>query len=338
MLTARALNRSLLARQGLLARRRARPEEVVEALVGLQAQVPSNPYVALWSRIEGFDPGALSAQVEDGRTVRAGLMRTTLHLVTARDHDALQPVMAGVMARGFHAAWSKKLAPAPLERVVEAGRPLLPATRAEIGGALAPRFPGADPAALGHAVVAHLPTVQAPPRGMWRRSGQARWTLREPAGPAAPEEAVRRYLAAFGPATAADVRTWSRMTGVGALLDRLELVRLRDERGRELLDVPGAPYPDEDVAAPPRFLPEFDNVLLSHEDRSRIVRHLGLPYPTGTWAGTVLVDGFVGGTWRLEDDALTIRGCPARDDVAAEGEALVRFIAPGADPRVRFTG
>jgi winged helix DNA-binding protein len=337
MLTARALNRSLLARQGLLRRSRTPPEDAIEQLVGLQAQVPGNPYVALWSRLEDFDPHALSALVEDGRAVRAGLMRATLHLVSARDHDALQPVMAGVLARSFGAAWSRRLGPADLEDVVAAGRPLLPATRVEISERLASRFPGADPAALGVAVIQHLPTIQTPPRGLWGRSGRARWALREPGGPARPEDAVRRYLAAFGPATLADVRTWSRLTGLREIVERLDLVTVRDDAGRELLDVPGAPYPDPDTPAPPRFLPEYDNLLLSHDDRTRILGDRRLVYTTGGWTGSVLVDGFYAGTWRLEDDTLTITGTPRRDDVVAEAQALARFLTPGADPRIVFS-
>ena len=357
-LTRRALNRALLARQGLLERSRTDPLAMVEQLVGMQAQVPSNPYVGLWSRVEGFAPEALSRLLADRRAVRAQLMRATIHLVSARDCLALQPVTLPVLARTFRSAFTRRMGGADVEQVVAAGMRLLaagPRTRAELATALAPAWPEADPAALAQAVTFHAALVQVTPRGMWGKSGTARWERtqawlgREPDVHASVDGLVLRYLAAFGPASAADVRTWSGLTGLRAVLERLrpQLVTFHDEGGRELLDVPGAPMPDPGTPAPPRFLPEYDNVLLSHSGPARVLAGLGpgVPFPTGRWIGTLLVDGFFRAYWNVEGATLTIdRFTPHADDPAGttdaiteEGERLLELSAPEAGGhRVRF--
>ena len=324
-LSRRALNRSYLARQGLLERTAAPVEAWLGRLVGLQAQVPNNPYVALWSRVEGFDPLELSALIEDGRAVRAGLMRATIHLVTARDHDALQPVMGDVLARTFKSQFAKHLNGVDHAEVAQSARALLPATRAELGRALAPAFPAAPAEILGHAAVHHLPLVQTPPRGMWRRSAQVRWSLRgvRSAHPTSVDEIVLRYLTAFGPATPSDVRTWCGLTGLRGVIDRLDLVEVDG-----MLDVRDAPWPDPDTPAPPRFIPEYDNLLLSHADRSRVVEQRIAP-PGGTWHGTLLIDGFTAAGWSFADGEVTLHHeIPrvAREEVDAEAAALAAFL------------
>jgi hypothetical protein len=358
VLTQRALNRALLARQGLLERSRTPPLEMIERLVGMQAQVPSNPYVALWSRLEGFRAEELSELIAGRAAVRAQLMRSTIHLVSAGDCVALQPHALPVLAGTFRSSWTRRIAGADVGEVVAAGRALLadgPRTRAELAAALAPRWPGADPGALAQAVAFHTPLVQVTPRGLWGESGAPRWQRteawlgRELDGGPPVDAVVQRYLAAFGPAATADARTWSGFTGLRAVLERLrpQLVTFRDERGRELFDVPGAPLPDPGMPAPPRFLPEYDNVLLAHADRSRMLAGLGpgQPFPpSGRWIGTLLVDGFFRAHWRIEDATLTIdRFTPHADDptgtldeIAAEGERLLDFVAPGGERRVRF--
>jgi len=345
VLGARALNRALLERQGLLARRAVPVLDMVERLVGLQAQMPDNPYLGLWSRLCGFGPAGLSALLAERRVARAQVMRSTIHLVSARDCRPLLALTAPVRAQTFRNGWSRGLRGADLEEVVGAGLALMaerPRTRAELAALLAPRWPRAQPAALAHAVTFNAALVQVPPRGLWGRRGQATWAgadtwLGGRADGAALDGLVLRYLAAFGPATVADLRTWSGLTGLRAVVEglRRRLVTFRDERGRELLDVPGAPLPDPETPAPPRFLPEYDNVLLSHEDRSRVVGEVGPTpprAPEGT-VGTVLVDGFSRARWALAVDGetatLTVDGVPreARDEVAAEGEALLAFLA-----------
>jgi Winged helix DNA-binding domain len=351
----RALNRALLARQGLLERTDGPALAMIERLVGMQAQEPPDPYVGLWTRLEGFAPPQLSVLIEGRQAVRAGLMRGTIHLVSAPDLLAIQPLTLPILAGQFRSIFAKHLgAGAALEDVVRAGRELLleaPRTRAELGRLLAPLFPDTDASILGHAVVHHVPLVQVPPRGLWGRSGQATWALTpewvgDERGEADIDRLVLRYLAAFGPATAADVRTWSRITGLRAVIDRLRpgLRTFRDERGRELLDVPDGPLPDPETPAPPRFLPAYDNVLLSHDDRSRVTsRNLSYaPIPTGRFVGSLLVDGFLRAMWKFEDSVLSVdgfalapgEGGAVADAVVAEGEALLEMLAP-EDPKRR---
>lgn len=319
--TARALNRSLLARQGLLERVDVPVSAMVERLVGMQAQIPGNPYVGLWSRLTAFRPAALSDMVARGEVLRAQLMRSTIHLVTARDHDVLTPLMMPCQERHYSAQWRKQIGGAELDAVIAAGAAHLaggPLSRGELDALLGERFPGAGKGALAMAATLHLPCFQVPPRGQWGVSALPRLAVREPAGGSSVGEVVRRYLAAYGPATVADVRTWSGLTGLRAVVDELDLVEVNG-----MLDVPDAPWPDPDTSAPPRFLPEYDNVLLAHADRSRIVpRQVGMP-PGGT-RGTVLVDGFVAGAWVFEDGE--VRTDVEGDDVAAEAAALSAFL------------
>ena len=360
VLSARALNRALLARQGLLERTAAPALGTVERLVGLQAQEPSNPYVALWSRLEAFDPGALSALVADRRAVRAQLMRATIHLVSARDCRVLQPLVAPVLARAFRSPWLARLDGAPVEDVVAAGLALLaerPRTRAELGAALAGRWPDAEPPALAQAVTFHVPLVQIPPRGLWGATGQATWALAgdwlgAPVdGGTPPAAVVRRYLAAFGPATVADMRTWSGVSGLRAVVEdmRPQLRTFADERGRELFDVEDGPLPDPDTPAPPRFLPEYDNVALSHDDRSRLFAGLGPDGFAPRGGGWVLVDGFHRAHWHLargrDAATLTIDRFASRADdpagtdeaILAEARGLLGLLAPRAEThRVQF--
>jgi hypothetical protein len=358
VLSPRALNRALLQRQGLLVRSTAQAPTMIERLVGMQAQEPENPYVALWSRLEGFRAAELSELIAGRRAARAALMRATIHLVSARDCLAIHPLTLPVLARVFKSPWSGGLAGAELDEVVAAGRELLderPRTRAELAELLSPRWPDADPKALAHAVTYHTPLVQVPPRGLWGRSGQATWAPAEDwlgaelERDATPDALVLRYLAAFGPATVADARTWSGFTGLREVFERLRprLRTLRDENGRALFDVPDGPLPDPDTPAPPRFLPEYDNVALSHEDRSRILSGLGpgRTLPTGRWTGTLLVDGFYRANWKIVtgDGAATLTidrfatrpGDPPDmiEEIEAEGARLLEFVAPAEPER-----
>lgn len=251
----RGLNRATLARQWLLDRREARAADAIEHLVGMQSQAPNAPYVGLWSRLAGFDAAELSALMEERRAVRAPLMRATIHLVTADDCVALRPAVHAALEQQFRGSPFPRLLdgvdPAP---VVTAGVRLLadqPRTRAQLGPLLAPGWPDIEPDALSYAVTYLAPLVQVTPRGVWGRSGASAWApvaawLGREVGPALPaDELVRRYLAAFGPATVMDVQAWSGLTRLGEVVDRMapDLVRLRDDDGRELFDLPGAPRP-----------------------------------------------------------------------------------------------
>jgi hypothetical protein len=350
-LSPRALNRALLARQFLLCRQERSATETIEHLVGMQAQVPGNPYIALWSRLEEFQPEELSRLIADRHAVRTSLMRATIHLVTARDCLALRPVMQSVLERTFaSSAFARNVAGVDLDALLAAGRSLLeerPRSRAELGPLLAERWSGYDADSLAATIGFLVPVVQVPPRGLWGKSGPARLTTVEawlecPLHPdPTPDEVLLRYLAAFGPATVADIRIWSRLTGLRTVIERLRprLITFRDDRGRELFDLPDAPRPDPETPAPPRFLPEYDNILLSHDDRSRIIRdNRGLPMPAGRGGelGSLLVDGFLGGMWRITRQRgkamLVIEAGGSwtsanQATVVDEGERLLAFVA-----------
>ena len=327
---------------------------MIERLVGLQAQEPRDPYVALWSRIDGFRPEELEGLIENRKAVRTTLMRGTIHLFTARDALALRPPLAAVPERLFQSGspFGRRLADADTGEIVAAGRALIeeePRTRAELRRLLGARWPDRDAEAMAYAVAYLLPLVQIPPRGLWSRSGRATWANLEawvghPLGSdTSPDRAVLRYLAAFGPASTKDVAAWSGLTGVRAILERLRtgLRTFRDENGAELFDVPDAPLPDPDAPAPVRFLPQYDNVFLSHADRARIVDPDDRPrlgFGDGRFVSQVLVGGFIRAVWRLEDGTIVVR--PARRlakkdaaAVTAEGRRLASFLG-GGDVRI----
>lgn len=361
VLSPRALNRALLARQHLLARVELPAVEAIEQLVGLQAQVPGNPYTALWSRLDGFRAEELSDALEGRRVVRISVMRSTIHLVSAADCLVLAPLMQPVLAAelGRHPEFGPALRGVDLAPVLAVARRLLdggPLSLAQLRTALGERFPALDAPALAYACRCKLALVQVPPRGLWGRSARpsyARaesWLGRALAKRPSLDEVVLRYLGAFGPATAADVATWSRLTGLAAVLERLrpQLATFRDERARELFDLPNAPRPDASLPAPVRFLPEYDNVLLSHADRSRIVpaslREGLAGRIEGLSHGTVLVDGSLAGMWRPEERELVVRlgwrlSKRASASVVAEGRRLLRWLGDQTEAEdVRLVG
>ena len=357
MLIRRALNRATLERQLLLRRSPSPALDAVEHLVGLQAQVPLNPYTALWSRLERFRPDELAELLEERRVVRTTVMRATIHLVSAGDCLLLRPLMQPVLSAelGRHPEFAPRLRGVDLKPVLAFARRLLaerPRSGRELRAALEERFPGQDPAALAYACRCLLALVQVPPRGLWGRTAQVTtttaesWLGRRLAADASLDDVVLRYFGAFGPAAVADVATWSRLTGLRSVVERLRsrLRVFRDEGGRELFDLPEAPRPDPGTPAPPRFLPEYDNVLLSHADRSRFHRDgpRRLSPAAGPVHGAVLSDGFLSGTWRLERDrdtgSATLVVTPllrltkrAGAALAAEGRRFLRFAAADAD-------
>ena len=358
----RALNRATLERQMLLRRRNLPAIEAIEHLVGMQAQAPNPPYIGLWTRLDGFHPDELARLITDRRAVRIALMRNTVHLVTARDCLALRPLVQPVFDRGLYAnrAHRAGIEGVDIEALVAAGRALLeerPRTAKELGELLRERWPDRDPASLARAIRHLVPLVQVPPRGIWGKSGQAAHTTAEawlgrPLDPdSSLDEMVVRYLGAFGPATVKDVQTWSGLTRLREVTDRLRsrLRTFRDEQGNELFDLADAPRPDPDTPSPPRFLPEFDNLILSHADRTRIIANdyrKVIASKNGMVPATVLVDGFVRGTWKTE----RARGLATlmiepfeplakkdRDALSEEGERLIRFTGEGAEAfEIRF--
>ncbi len=349
MSTSRALNRATLARQLLLGRSALGPLDAVQHLVGLQAQVPHDPYTGLWSRLAGFRPQSLSERLERREVVRIGVMRGTIHLVTADDclllRPLMQPVFEGQLWR--HRDHAPRLREVDLGAAVTFGKSVLDQrahTGTELRKLFSERFPGFDPAALVYACQMRLGLVQVPPRGLWGRGAQVAWTTAESwlgrplADDARLDDVILRYLAAFGPASVADAATWSRLTGLRASFERLRprLATFRDERGRELFDLPDAPRPDPATRAPVRFLPEYDNLLLSHDDRSRFADPAARAVLAPAWAtgwGAVLHDGLVRAMWRRHDEELVVRHAQlpkrAQASVAAEGRRLARFLGAG---------
>jgi hypothetical protein len=310
----RALNRALLARQLLLARAELTPEEAIGHLVGMQAQAPGPPYIGLWTRLAGFEFDDLAGLVRRRRVVRMALMRNTVHLVTGADGHRLRAVLQPMMTRSFlSSAFAKQLPGVDIGTVARAGRRAVdehPMTWGELGSVLARTWPDGDPRALAQVVRAEVALVQVPPRGIWGESGQARHTSLEAwVGPgvgraASVDDMVLRYLDAFGPASVADIQTWSGLTGLHEVVDRLSgaLTVFRDESGVALFDRPDAPRPEPDTPAPLRFVPAYDNLVLSHSDRRRIVDdgdRARLQRANGIVPGTVLVDGFVAGVWKI---------------------------------------
>ncbi|MGW7545842.1 winged helix DNA-binding domain-containing protein [Streptomyces sp. NPDC054770] len=360
VLGTRALNRATLDRQLLLRRSSRSAKEAVAHLVGLQAQNVKPPYYALAARLDGFVPERLSELMADREAVRIVTLRSTIHTHTAADALTLRPLIQPARTREL-TAFRKGLAGVDLDRLAALARDLVeaePRTMAGLREALRAEWPDADPQSLAVAARCTLPLVQVTPRGLWGRSGQVALTTAEhwlgrpavePApAPDATDAVVLRYLAAFGPASVRDMQTWAGLTRLRAAFERLRprLLTFRDEAGVELFDLPDAPRPDPGTPAPPRFLPEFDNLLLSHADRTRVVP----PELRGrAWQGnqayrTLLVDGFLAGVWKLTEDALVIETfgekqrtrAGERDSILAEGERMLATLHPGTSYDIRF--
>ncbi|WP_155358395.1 winged helix DNA-binding domain-containing protein [Acrocarpospora macrocephala] len=351
VLTLRELNRATLARQLLLRRSDMGVVAALEHLVGLQAQTPHSWYVGLWSRLAGFRAEQAADLLLGRDAVRIAVMRSTIHFVTARDAVWLRPLVQVVIERSTNGAFGKHLKDIDREALTKDGRELVesaPRTPSELGKLLAERWPGRDPAALYQAIRMWLPLVQVPPRGVWGRSGATShtttdaWLGRPLATDATPDELVLRYLAAFGPASVKDIQTWCGLTRLAEVTTRLgdRLIRFRDEQGQELFDLPDAPRPPADTPAPIRFLYDYDNLLLSHADRTRFITpeyfRQGFT-DNGPMPSIILIDGFTGAHWRItrQRRTATLHIKPfaplAPADVAAieeEGARLLAFTEP----------
>jgi hypothetical protein len=318
LLDRRALNRATLARQLLLERAAIPAEDAVRHLVGLQAQTAQSWYLTLWSRLSAFDAVAVSELLDDRRLVRLALMRSTIHLVTDDDAPLLRRFSQPAIDRSLRGKFGRRLDGIDLDELAALVRQATAGgarTPAELWQAADERWPGHDRMTLTNALRAVVPLVQVPPRGIWRQSGAvrlaplARWLGSEPPESVDVAAIARRYLAAFGPASVADMQAWSGVTRLGETFERLrpELIPFRDEAGRELFDLPDAPRPDPSTCAPVRFLADFDNLLLSHVDRTRFgpdPDRKAIAYQqVGPLPGALLVDGFVAGRWHIERDA-----------------------------------
>jgi hypothetical protein len=357
-LTNRQLNRALLARQHLLARHGGEVADMLQHLVGMQSQVPKDPFIGLWTSLEGFRHDQLDRLMLERTAVRHTIMRGTIHLTTARDALAIRPAMQDMLERTFHqsATYAPRLEGLEIDDVVAAGRAMLeetPLTRKRLGERLAERWPGYPADALSAAVAYMVPLVQVTPRGTWRGSMQATLTtldawLGKTVDPyREPDEVILRYLRAFGPATVADAQAWSGLSGLREAVERLrpDLVTYRDERNRELFDVPDGLFPHPDAPAPVGFLPGFENALLSHADRTRIVSdeyRKALWKKNGLVDPTFLVDGYVAGSWKVantkSEATLTVTpfvtiSAADRAALEEEGARLLAFLEPDAPTR-----
>jgi hypothetical protein len=337
VLTLRQLNRATLARQLLLERKRLSPTAVIERLVGMQAQWPPAPYVGIWTRTTSFRREALERELARGTIVKATVMRQTLHLVTPEDYALIHAAMSE-MNFPWMSTLAGRLAPA-MRKLAAAG----PVTSAEALEHLQAKhnLQGLDARRAWRAARVRAHLVHHHETALWQGRPEGRFVALDEPGVHVPVEAraemIRRYLAAFGPASVRDLGQWSMMhvPELKASLALLELRTFRDENGRELFDVPRGTLPDADTPAPARFLPKWDNVLLAYADRTRV-----LPEPfrrkviaqNGDVAQTFLVDGLVAGMWRVDGgrvvlEPLTRLSRAAQRELKDEAARLEAFLA-----------
>ncbi|HET7518298.1 MAG TPA: winged helix DNA-binding domain-containing protein [Actinomycetes bacterium] len=353
-LTVRRLNRATLARQLLLGRERLDVPEAVRRVVALQAQEAASPYLALWNRLDRFDPAGLDAAFADRAVVKATLMRITLHAVHAEDYPAFHAAMVSSLrasrlhdrrytSTGLSIADADAVLPEVLEFAAQ------PRTKAEVEELLEKRL-GEPRPRLWWALRTFAPLLHSPTGGPWSFGPRSSFVAAPVQLPAerrdeSVQRLVRRYLEGFGPASVQDVAQFSLLTRP-VVRDALQamggdLEQLEGPDGAALFDVPGAPLPAEDTPAAPRLLPMWDSTLLAYADRSRVIppdyRRL-VARNNGDVLPTLLVDGSVAGVWRPVEagiEATAFHRLPdeAWNGLAAEADALVRFLA-GRDPAV----
>lgn len=356
----RALNRTLLLRQHLLERADMPAAELIHHLVAVQGQEPNWPYVGLWTRLTGFRHEDLERLLGDRTVVRSTMIRRTVHLATAEDFRWMYPTVRPAPGSALQAAYYRdavdgvnhdELATAGTELL--AGRTL---PRTELGKRLAQVFPTDHPSRLAYAMGVMLPLIHDAAAGAWGGWRNRRvsvslaedWINAPVLDTPQPETLILRYLAAYGPATVADVQNWSGTTRLAEVMTRLRprLRVLRDESGHELFDLPDAPLADPDLPAPVRFLPAFDNSALGHQDRRRIISDADRARITKIASAGVpmyLVDGFVHGRWDLDGSTLRItpwHPLSASDEaeVIAEAGRLLPMITPDGAGEVVIAG
>ena len=361
-LSVRALNRALLARQMLLEREKASALDAIARLVGMQAQVPRPPFIGLWTRLRDFHRSELATALHDRSVVRVTSLRGTLHVMTTADYIAMRGALQPMLSKGMQSILRDRGSALDIDALDAEARGFFGksgATFDALRDHLKARYPDGDERAMAYAIRTHVPLVQVPTDATWGFPAAAdfaladRWLSKKVSTKAAPAEAlVLRYLAAFGPATPADAQAWSGLSGLREIFEALRpsLVTFRDSRKRELFDLPNAPRPDEDTPAPVRFIPDFDNLVLSHDDRTRIMadeHRSRVTLKNLQVRATVLVDGVVAGTWKSERKrkaaVLVIEPFGAvpkktRTALEEEGEALLGFVEEDATERdIRWT-
>lgn len=351
-LSLKTLNRTTLARQLLWARQPLSATEAVSHLVAMQSQIPNPPYIGLWSRLAGFVRDDLTQAMQRGEVVRVAMHRSTLQLMTAHDYQVFWCVVKPALEKGLRSFFGKRLGALDFDRLIEAAQAFIeesPRAMGELRAFLLKVMPEGDPAAMSYLIRTFIPLVQVFPAGTWGKGSSASYALATQRLGAMSEEAsplalFKRYLKAFGPASVMDFQTWAGMTKIQAEIDpfREEFVLYRDENGRELFDLPEMSLAEEAMPVPVRFLPEYDNILIAHADRRRVIadEHRAKVFLTaGRILGTCWVDGFVAGTWKAErqrkDAVLTVslfEDVPSatQEAIVAEAEALLAFIEPNA--------
>jgi hypothetical protein len=356
-MTTRELNRATLARQMLLAREVMPATKAVGRLVAMQAQLARPPFVGLWTRLEKFTRDQLIRAVVKKDVVRATSLRGTIHLMTAADFCAFRGAIQPSLTKGLQSVLRGRLDGIDHERVITMARRFFgkaPATFDAFRGHVKKAFPKGDERAMAYAVRLQLPLVQVPCEAAWGYDAAAHFALADQwlGRPVSTADApatnlVKRYLAAYGPATIADALTWSGLAGLKETFETLRpsLMTFKDDRKREYFDLSDAPRPGEDAAAPVRFLPEFDTLMLAHADRSRFIADAHRPHLTSKnlqVAAVFLVDGMAAGTWKVERKRktatlvlqsfgpLTKKAAAALE---AEGDALLKFVEEDAPER-----
>jgi DNA glycosylase AlkZ-like len=319
--------------------------EAVERLAGLQAQEPRPPFVGLWTRVEGFARSDLVDALQSGEVVRGLLMRATLHAVSGSDFRTFRPTVQPALSAAFAGVNKRITGGVGVDEVLPVARSLLeesPRTFNELRALLSERFGDVNERGLGYAARTHLPLTMVPTDDRWGFPRDARFALAECDDDASPVDLVRRYLAAFGPASAADMQTWSGLKGAADVLASMDDLEQFAVGRRTVYDLPDGPRPDAEVPASVRFLPEFDNLVLAHADRTRLLddEHRPLVVTKNLRVkATFLVDGRVAGVWKVARSGkravLTLEPFKrlrkaATKELKTEAEALLRFVEEDA--------
>ncbi|PXX64102.1 winged helix DNA-binding protein [Nocardia tenerifensis] len=358
-LSLRELNRTLLVRQMLAQRVAMTPLDLVRHLVAVQGQEPNWPYVGLWTRLTDFAHDDLAALLRERKLVRSTMIRRTVHLADAHDFRWLRPTVRPVVHAALQAPYFRdEIEGIDLDELAAAGREALSGrimSRADLGQLLGERFPDRHTRRLAESVEQLVPIVHSPVTGAWGKWRNRSVTVAlaeewigEPMAAPDEETLILRYLAAFGPATVADMQAWAGVTRLAEVVDEMR-TRLRvftDDQHRVLFDLPEAPLADPNLPVPVRFLPAFDNALLGHKDRRRIISDEDRRRIAKEASGGVpmyLVDGFVHGRWSLDDT--TIRVTPWHplsatdaEELRTEAERLLAFVVPGQEGKIVIEG
>jgi hypothetical protein len=356
-LSNRQLNRATLARQMLLERSDLGIADAVRFLGGLQAQQSNDPYIALWSRLNGFTHPALTSLIVDRTLVRATSMRGTLHLHTADDLLNFRALVQPFLLAQWKSNFLRRFGDNDKAKIHRAGVRLLdkgPMTSGALGKALQEKFPSGEPLAKSVLLQMSETLIQIPPTRLWGNGSAPLLTRVENWLPPpykrqlSRKDLVRRYLAAFGPASINDMQIWCRLTKLAAEFEALrnELVAfVSEDDGRTLYDLPDAPRPDPDTPAPVRFLPLYDNVYLGFDNRRRMLQTADMKRINlfADFKPAVLVDGVIAAGWvvsmgkkgaaRLDIEPYRKLTKTQIRELEKEGQAFLGFMAENATAR-----